>query len=322
MNIPKSDEGQVAIITVTYNATDFIFEYLKSLKALIMFDERFSAVIVDNASSDGTQKLISDYIIQENLSKKIHFHASDQNAGFGTGCNVGASLVAENIKYFWFLNPDTDFSIDAGRSLVESLNADSKVCAVASVLRDGDGSITIGAFRFPFAMTTLLSNACIGVLDRCFPEHALHYSKASDDQNADWLTGASFMIRAAVYQEIKGFDETFFLYFEEVDLFYRLKQLGYVSRICSQSVVNHIAGASTGINNNTHASELPRKPAYWFESRRYFYIRHFGRGYLIFIDSIFVVANLIHRLKNFILRKPLVQPKRFLRDIVLFSGWR
>ena len=71
LNMAKSNEGQVAIITVTYNASDFIFEYLKSLKALIMFDERFSAVIVDNSSSDGTQKLISDYIVRENLSKKF-----------------------------------------------------------------------------------------------------------------------------------------------------------------------------------------------------------------------------------------------------------
>lgn len=312
----------VTIVTVTYHASEFIDDYLQSIKALLLTDSRFSVVIVDNASGDNTANIVQDFIRQEMLGDRIRFCVSPSNSGFGAGCNLGASLAPVDTHYLWFLNPDTQFEASAGTTLLQAFSTREHVDALASILHDADGSVVIGAFRFPWAMTTFLSHACIGLLDRCFGQYALHYKSQDSQRNADWLSGASFMIRANAFHQVNGFDETFFLYFEEVDLFYRFKQAGFTAAICSQSVVNHIAGASTGVNNHARNGQLPRKPAYWFESRRYLYIKHFGRGYLLFIDTVYVLANLLHRTKNFCLRKPLVQPKRLLRDIVKFSGWR
>ncbi|WP_054113054.1 glycosyltransferase family 2 protein [Marinagarivorans algicola] len=312
-------DNKVAIITVTYNASGFIRAYLDSVAALIASDSRFSAFIVDNNSPDHTAEIVTEYISEKGLDGAVNFHLAAENAGFGAGCNLGASLAGD-ADYYWFLNPDTEFSLEAGTQLLNGLINHKHIAALGSVLQNMDGRIVVGAFRFPFAMTTFLSHACIGVFDKMFSNKTLHYS--NDGDSADWLTGASFMMRREAFCAVDGFDERFFLYFEEVDLFYRLKQLGYRSQISVGSVVHHIAGASTGVTEHTTQNHLPRKPAYWFESRRYFYLKNFGRTYLIFIDVIFVFANLLHRLKNLLTGRHVARPERLLRDIIAFSGWR
>ena len=108
----------------------------------------------------------------------------------------------------------------------------------------------------------------LGILDALFKNHVTAIPIQKQPYTADWLTGASFMVKNECFEALKGFDPHYFLYFEEVDLFYRAKQAGFSVWACPNSQVFHISGASTGIN--TQHSTPKRQPNYWFESRKYF----------------------------------------------------
>jgi GT2 family glycosyltransferase len=117
-----------------------------------------------------------------------------------------------------------------------------------------------------------------------------------DSAEADWVTGASFMIRAQALRDVGLFDDGFFLYFEEVELMHRLRQHGWTIRHVPASRVAHEQGASTGLGG------CGRLPDYWYESRRRYFARTGGGG-------IALAANLA-----WLGGRPIGAVKQLLRD--------
>jgi hypothetical protein len=92
---------------------------------------------------------------------------------------------------------------------------------------------------------------------------------------ADWVTGASCLIRTSALASEGLFDDGFFLYFEEVELMFRLRQAGWTIRYVPDSRVFHVGGASTGLREGK-ALSMPSFPLYWFQSRRRFFTLSYG----------------------------------------------
>ena len=102
----------------------------------------------------------------------------------------------------------------------------------------------------------------------------------------DWVSGASLMVRREVFEEIGLFDEGYFLYFEEADFCMRAHTAGWKIWFVPESRVVHIEGASTGIRNVRQ-----RRPRYWYDSRRRYFVKHFGVFGLILADVLWVVGR-------------------------------
>jgi len=242
-------QAKVTIITVTYNSADFIEEYLASV-APFLTNTGHNLVIVDNASTDDTCSKVLEYAESNQLSSNIHLDASKENLGFGKGCNQAVEIAKESQPtHLWFLNPDTRVFIDSGKELLSLLELND-VDFAGSILVDENMNPRPGAFRFPGIVSTFLSTMSIGVLDKIFHKHTKTPPLQDTPYQADWLTGASFMTRLDCFDTLKGFDPFYFLYFEEVDLFYRAKKSGLSVWACPKSKVFHLSGASTGINNH------------------------------------------------------------------------
>jgi len=309
-------QAKVAIITVTYNSESFIEEYLNSITEFIK-NQHHELIIVDNASQDKTCSIIEKFATANDLSNNIHILHLSENMGFGKGCNKGAGIAKEHqATHLWFLNPDTKIFPESGEELLLLIENNEAEFA-GSVLLNDKHQPRSGAYRFPTICNVILSNLKLGFLDRIFKNHTTAVPIQNTTYKADWLTGASFMTTTNCFFKLKGFDPFYFLYFEEVDLFYKAKKAGY--RVCASpaSKVFHISGASTGMNN--HKKALKRRPKYWFESRRHFYIKNFGYYYFAILDSAFVLTHLVWRVRAKIQSKDLDTPPQFLRDIIAHS---
>jgi hypothetical protein len=111
----------------------------------------------------------------------------------------------------------------------------------------------------------------------------------SEAQQIDWGAGASMMVRRALLDRIGGLDESYFLFFEETEFCWRAKRAGYSMWYVPKSRVMHIAGQSTKLDERNAA--LKRLPAYWFESRRRYFMTTRGFVGALFIDLTAIFAN-------------------------------
>ena len=306
------------IITVTYNASHFIERFAQSVAKLMLQNDDLSLVVVDNASNDDTVLKLAAVIEAQGLKSRARLRVSDSNLGFGKGCNLGAAEAQDfSPQYLWFLNPDTEVEQSAFEYLIEGFTRHTTDFS-GSALRNEKGEIRSGAFRFPTITTVFLSNAKLRVLDRFFGRHT-NTIVSAEPCYADWLTGASFMVRSTTFKALSGFDPQYFLYFEEVDLFLRAKRAGYKALFCPKSVVFHESGASTGMNTK-QTPEIKPRPKYWYESRRYFYWERYGRCYFFAVDFAFFLGQLILRVKSKLSGKPLREPPGLLKSTFFHSA--
>ncbi|MBC7756003.1 MAG: glycosyltransferase family 2 protein, partial [Bdellovibrio sp.] len=107
-----------------------------------------------------------------------------------------------------------------------------------------------------------------------------------------WVSGASMMIRRQLINEIGLLDENFFLYFEEVDFFHRAKVAGWQTWYVPVAKVMHIEGAATGIKS------AKRRPQYWYDSRRRYFIKHQGVFALVCADILWGLGRLSYVLRR------------------------
>ena len=129
--------------------------------------------------------------------------------------------------------------------------------------------------------------------------------------------GASLLVRQAVFQDVGGMDEEYFLYYEETDFCLRAARAGWPTWYVPGSAVVHLVGQSTGVT----AIEGPpkRRPRYWFESRRRYFEKNHGRLYARWIDLVWLVAYGSFCLRNLVQRKPTEDPPYFFRDFIAFT---
>jgi GT2 family glycosyltransferase len=115
-----------------------------------------------------------------------------------------------------------------------------------------------------------------------------------DPSRVDWVAGASMLFRAELLDTVGLLDEAYFLYYEEVDYCLQAARAGWQCWYVPQSRVVHLVGQSTGVTRRRNPS---RRPAYWFHSRRRFYLKNYGAFYAAGIDASWLLGHLIRRMR-------------------------
>jgi len=285
-----SSERAVTVIIVTYRTAALTIACLNSLVA-----ERATpgislrAVVVDNASGDAPS--IGAAIDRQGWGSWVKLVEAPRNGGFAYGNNLGvAHACAERPPdYFHMLNPDTVVRPGAIRFLVEFLEGHPDVGIAGSSFESADGSGWPIAFRFPSLLSELETGLKLGIVSRVLKPWAVARIMGSEAQQIDWGAGASMMVRRALLDRIGGLDESYFLFFEETEFCWRAKRAGYSMWYVPKSRVMHIAGQSTKLDERNAA--LKRLPAYWFESRRRYFMTTRGFVGALFIDLTAIFAN-------------------------------
>jgi GT2 family glycosyltransferase len=263
--------AEVAVVIVNYATPELTMRAVAALAGERNALPNLKAVVVDGGSPDNSTALLTQQLDADEYRDWLTFIPLSLNGGFGWANNQAILELARRDRppeFIHFLNPDTEVNGRAVVALVEELLAHPKCGAAGSLLLNADNSVAASAFRFPTAGCELVRGAQSEKLGRLLgiPPAVVNSAQSIE---VDWVTGASFMVRAAALQESGLFDDGFFLYFEEVELMHRLRLRGWSVRHVPDSRVMHLEGAATGLGATD--SERPH-PSYWYRSRR----RYFG----------------------------------------------
>ncbi|MCY7310779.1 MAG: glycosyltransferase [Chitinophagaceae bacterium] len=231
---------QLSVIIVNFNVKHFLEQCLCSVQKAIAGME-VEIIVVDNNSTDNS----IEYLVPR--FPAVRFIINKENTGFAKGCNQG--LQQAKGDYILFLNPDTIVPEDCFRQCISFLQAHPDAGALGIKMLDGSGKFLKESKRaFPSPRTSLYK---LFGLAKLFPHSKLfsryHLGHLDENQNneVDVLAGAFMMIKKEVLDKIGGFDETFFMYGEDVDLSYRIQKAGFKNYYFAGSSIIHFKGEST-----------------------------------------------------------------------------
>ena len=227
--------SQVVAVVVNYNAGEHLARCVSSLRAAGVDDVR----VADNESVD-------DSLARLRLEdKQADIVRTGANLGYGGGANrAGLGTKAE---YLLVCNADVQVQADTVAQLVQALDDDPGVGMVGPRIENVDGSLYPSARTFP-NLIDAFGHAALGLV---LPHNRFtrRYRMLDWDHHAaadvDWVSGACFVIRGALFDGLGGFDESYFMYLEDVDLCWRVWRAGWRVRYQPDAVVVHVQGVST-----------------------------------------------------------------------------
>lgn len=269
--------------------------------------------VVDNDSQDGSFEAMSAAMAGW---PRVRVLQSGRNGGYGAGNNHGirAGLPGGlRPDYTYVLNSDAFPAPDAIKVLVDYLDSHPRAGFAGSHIHGPEGDPHTTAFRFPSIASEFEGAAQTGPISRLLRGSIVAPPLPAQTQRVDWVAGASVLMRQSMLDQIGLFDEVFFLYFEETDLFLRAARAGWEAVYVVESRVMHIGSVSTGMKH------WRRVPGYWFESRRHYFEKNHGRAYALTATAAHVAGLGIHGLRVLVQRKTPHSPPYFLRDLVKHS---
>lgn len=222
-------------VVVNHDAGEALSACVASLRAQGV-DE---LVVVDNESTDGSLEHL------ESEDPLVRVVRAGRNLGYGAGANRGLALLAGELVLV--CNPDVVVHPGALAVLADALRADPVAALAGPCILEPDGSRYPSARRFP-SWPVALGHALLGTLwpQNRFSREYRMVDLATDRPSAvDWVSGACFLARRRVLEEVGGFDERYFMYLEDTDLCWRLRQAGYRVDYVPAASVSHVQGLST-----------------------------------------------------------------------------
>ncbi len=201
---------KIGAVVVTYNNQETIKATLDSLRVQGIQD----VVVTDNASTDNTVARI----------KPSYFIQNDQNLGFAAAANQGAKRV--NNPYILFLNPDAQLK-NSLLPAIEMFAQDPTLGVLGLSLEDSSGNPE----AFSYGVEPTLG-------------HLITRKFISSPSNPQWVSAGACIVRRTTWEELQGFDEQFFMYWEDVDLCRRAREHSWNIALIPTIQVKHIRGAS------------------------------------------------------------------------------
>jgi len=283
-------------VIVNYRTAALVVECLRSIAAEAAALPGFRAVVVDNASGDGSVETLAGAIEREGWRGWASVIANDRNGGFASGNNVGIrEALRARVDHVLLLNPDTVARSGAIRALSDFLDSHPQVGIAGSALENAAGGAECSAHNAPSPLGELESGASLGLLSRALRRHAVTPPLRDVAHECEWVSGASLMVKKEVFDSVGLLDEEYFLYFEEADFCLRARQAGWQVWFVPASRVVHLEGASTGIADTSR-----RRPRYWYDSRRRYFLKHFGAAGLVLADALWAVGTASLALRRFL----------------------
>jgi GT2 family glycosyltransferase len=304
----------ILTVILNYKTADMTLKAAKAADTA-MDGIKGAITIVDNDSQDGSYEAILAEIETGSWPGNVPVQvlASGRNGGFGYGNNVGilAGLPdGTQPDYVYLLNSDAFPAANAIRILADHLDTHPQTSFAGSHLHGEDGEGHLSAFRFPTIASEFEGAARTGFVSKMFQKSSVWMPIPDFTGPVDWLAGASVMMRQSALDEIGLFDERFFLYFEETELFLRAARHGHRSDFVHQSHVAHIGGATTGMDT------WKRVPSYWFQSRWYYFAKTEGRLYALAATAAHLAGALVWQTRRLLQGKPRLDPDKFFPDMI------
>jgi GT2 family glycosyltransferase len=267
---------QTATVIVNWNGEAYLEELLRSLDA----EKPGEIIVVDNHSTDGSLEILKKH-------SNVSLIANTENLGFASAANQGIAIT--NCPHVLILNVDLRAIPGSVHALEEFLKKTEDAGAVAPKLLFPDGALQPSCRKFPTVSSLFFY---LSFLDRIIPTgYRLSPEEHAETRTADQPMGAALMVRKKVLNEIRNFDESYFLYMEDVDLCERIIKAGWKIYYYPVAEFIHDAGGSS--------RQDPMNSQKHFVESALIYFRRKKHG-MIFIKTAFALAFLIRSLIYFI----------------------
>ena len=271
-------EIQLSVIIVNYNVKYFLEQCLHSVcKASRNF--AVEIIVVDNNSSDKSREYL------EPAFPNLQFIWSPSNDGFAKACNLG--LKRAKGKYILFLNPDTILPENCFDECIRFFEEHPNAGAIGVRMLDGSARFLKESKRsFPSPLTSfykLMGLARIFPHSKKFARYHLGHLSQFENHEVEVLAGAFMMIPKTVLKKTGPFDETFFMYGEDIDLSYRIREAGYSNHFLSNISILHFKGESTRKGSLNYVRMF-------YSAMSIFVRKHYGKGRAGFFSLIIQAA--------------------------------
>lgn len=253
----------IGIVIVNFNAGEHLARCLASLDAGLG-NHDWAGVVIDNASTDGSAESACG-------AGRVELVHSSENVGFARAVNRAASHVAG--EYLLLVNPDCRLTAGCVDPLVDELATYPRCGVVApNVVNEsgvpdgnarGDPSVLTGIFGRSSALRRLLPPGTLSTRHVVLPS-SLPPGSASTE--VDWVAGSCALVRREAFEAVGGFDERYFLYWEDADLCRRLRAAGWTTRYRTDSLVTHVGGQSARRASGLATREFHRSAYLYYKT--------------------------------------------------------
>ena len=279
----------LTVVVVSWNVRELLRQCLRSVYRSLAEAQGLEVplcaevIVVDNASADGSAQMVLQEFPQARLI------LNRENRGFTAANNQALRSAAG--RYFLLLNPDTEVLGDAPQQMVSYLDEHPQVAVVGPKLLYPDGQVQPSRRRFPTRATGFIEST---PLQRAFSRSAALQRYYVEDlpcdreQEVDWVVGACLAVRGEAARQVGFFDESYFMYSEELDWCYRLKQAGWKVAYLPSAEVKHYEARSS--EQNVLARDL-----HFHESKCRFYEKAFGSAFGRFL-RLFIMLTFVYQL--------------------------
>ncbi|WP_280454093.1 glycosyltransferase family 2 protein [Nocardia brasiliensis] len=234
--------SSIDVIVLTYNSARLLPECVASVRAQTVSDQ-VNIIVIDNDSTDDTLRVARDLGIEP--------IANPDNVGFAAAINQAAATGSGD--YVALLNPDATFGDSKSLEAMLATIQDEQTGLVGARMVTAEGAPYPNGRRFP-STTVAARHAIMGILRPGNAASAQYFGDAAGrpdvDQVVDWVSGCCLIMRRSLWEEMGGFDTRYWMYLEDADLCWRLRQRGYATVLSGPAYVVHHGGASSSFRRN------------------------------------------------------------------------
>ncbi|HZU48062.1 MAG TPA: glycosyltransferase family 2 protein [Mycobacterium sp.] len=253
------------VVTVTYSPGPHLERFLASLS--LATDRPVSVLMADNGSTDGApQAAVERY-------PNVRLFDTGGNLGYGTAVNRAVARLSDADEWVVVANPDVQWGPGSIDALLEAAARWPRAATLGPLIRDPDGGVYPSARHLPSLVRGGM-HAVVGPLWRTNPWSTAYRQERLEptERPVGWLSGSCLLVRRAAFEQVGGFDERYFMYFEDVDLGDRLQKAGWQNVYVPSAEVLHHKGHVTGSDpasslaahhRSTYIFLADRHPGWW-----------------------------------------------------------
>lgn len=273
----------ISIIIVNYRGWKALDECLESINIILSTTFSFEVIIVDNFSNDG------QFPVFKQKYSKFTFIENSGNNGFSNGCNFGAGIATGN--HFLFLNPDTKLTFEALETLLQEAVSHPEI-GILSCLQINENNIFYKQNNLFPALGRFfgISRSLLRKLNKAKLEK--RFNDTADLFYPDWVTGAVIFISRKWFSKIKGWNEDYWLYFEDVDLCKKIIDNEGKVAVTRKATIFHQHGGASRLNVNTKA--LTKTEV--IISKHVYISNQFSTGIQLYLHSLLILGVFIEKI--------------------------
>jgi hypothetical protein len=313
---------KLLVVIVSYKVTDLTLDCLRSLAGEVARVPGTKVAVCENGTGPDDARRIQEAIDANGWGSWVSLTAIHPNRGFTGGNNVilrDALASDDKPQYLLLLNSDTIVLPHALDALVNFMDAHPNVGIAGSRLEMPDGGVHVSAFRYHTIANEFDRGLRLGFVSKLLSKWSLSPPPPAGDCEAQWVAGASMIVRREVFEQIGLLDEDYYTYFDDIDLCLRARKAGWPTWYVPESRVIHLVGCTTKISDPGKEQVQKRRPSYWYQARSRFFIKSYGVAYAALADLAFLAGFAFWQLRRRLQRRPDTEPKHMMLDTFLNS---